>query len=176
MSTNFLNRRMDLLHSAIANTNFLTMDTSYPVKIAGKILKLFTAADTFNTNDWVLQNTEDKNILTISSNHVYDFAGRVIKNNIGEEKAYATNADVYKLNDYVMAIIDFDSEHSNANPSIHLCSQTNFVNFITGGISGGGNGNIKLFNITGENIIDGSFDNLGINEDVLDTAIEFENE
>jgi hypothetical protein len=175
MSTNFLNRRMDLLHSVTANTNYLTMDTSYPVKIAGKILKLFTADNIFNTNGWVLQNTEGETILTINSNHVYDFAGRVIKNNIGEEKAYATNADVYKLNDYVMVIIDFDEEHSNANPSIHLCSQTNFENFITGGVEGG-NGNIKLFNITGENVIDGSFDNLGIDEDVLDVAIEFENE
>lgn len=175
MSTNFLNRRMDLLHSVATNMNYLTMDTSYPVKIAGKILKLFTAVNTFNTNGWTLQNTEGKSILTINSNNVYDFAGRVIKNNIGEEKAYATNADVYKRNDYVMAIIDFDDEHSNANPSIHLCSQTNFENFITGGIEGG-NGNIKLFNITGETIIDGSFDNLGIDEDVLDAAIEFENE
>ena len=176
MSTNFLNRRMDLLHSITTSTNFLTMDTSYPVKIAGKILKLFTAADVFNTNSWVLQNTENQHILTISSNHVYDFAGRVIKNNIGEEKAYATNADVYKLDDYVMVIIDFDDEHSNANPSIHLCSQTNFENFITGGTESDGNGNIKLFNITGETIIDGSFDNLGIDEDILDVAIEFENE
>ena len=174
MSTNFLNRRMDLLHSVATNTNFLTMDTSYPVKIAGKILKLFTAANTFNTNGWVLQNTENKPILTISREHVYDFAGRVIKDNIGEEKAYVTSDDVYKLNDYVMAIIDFDDEHSNANPSIHLCSQTNFTNFITS--ADGGNGNIKLFNITGETVIDGSFDNLGVDEDVLDIAIEFENE
>ena len=176
MSTNFLNRRMDLLHDAATSTNFLTMDTSYPVKIAGKILKLFTADNMFNTNKWMLKNTEGKLILTIDSDHVYDFAGRVIKNNIGEEKAYATNADVYKLNDYVMVIIDFDDEHNNANPSIHLCSQTNFENFITGGVESGGNGNIKLFNITGENVIDGSFDNLGVNEDVLDVAIEFENE
>lgn len=176
MSTNFLNRRMDLLHNVATNTNYLTMDTSYPVKIAGKILKLFTAANTFNTNDWVLQNTESKRILTISSDNVYDFAGRVIKDNIGGgEKAYETNADVYKSNDYVMVIIDFDDEHSNADPSIHLCSQTNFENFITGS-GDGGNGNIKLFNVTGETIIDGSFDNLGVDEDVLDVAIAFENE
>jgi len=174
MSTNFLNRRMDLLHSAAINTNFLTMDTSYPVKIAGKILKLFTAADIFNTNDWVLQNTESESILTISSNHVYDFAGRVIKNNIGEEKAYATNADVYKLNDYVMVIIDFDDEHSNANPSIHLCSQTNFANFITGGSGSGNDCKFKLFDITGDTPMGNGFD-YNIDTDVFESAIEFDN-
>ena len=72
MSTNFLNRRMDLLHSVSTNTNYLTMDTSYPVKIAGKILKLFTAANTFNTNNWTLQNTENKPILTFSVYHLRD--------------------------------------------------------------------------------------------------------
>lgn len=172
MSTNFLNRRMDLLHSVATNTNFLTMDTSYPVKIAGKILKLFTAANIFNTNDWKLQNSESEVILTINSDHVYDFAGRVIKNNIGEEKAYATNADVYKLDDYVMVIIDFDGEHNNANPSIHLCSQTNFENFITSGVEG--DGNIRLFNITGDTEVDGF--EYPINVDKFEEAELFDND
>ena len=172
MSTNFLNRRMDLLHSVATNTNFLTMDTSYPVKIAGKILKLFTASNIFNTNDWVLQNTESERILTISSDHVYDFAGRVIKNNIGEEKAYATNADVYKSEDYVMVIIDFDDEHSNANPSIHLCSQTNFENLITSG--SGDDCKFKLFDITGDTPMGNGF-NYDIDTDVFESAIEFDN-
>ena len=174
MSTNFLNRRMDLLHSVVTNTNFLTMDTSYPVKIAGKILKLFTAANTFNTNGWVLKNTENEPILTINSNHVYDFAGRVIKNNIGEEKAYATNYDVYKSNDYVMAIIDFDDENSNANPSIHLCSQTNFTNFITGESGGGDNCKFRLFDITGDTPMGNGF-NYNIDTDAFESAIEFDN-
>lgn len=192
MSTNFLNRRMDLKHtyekhfisaSTFEFANILTMDTSYPVKLAGKVLKLFTASvsypysnhsGTMTGDDWILQNSEGEQILRIPTANVYDFAGRRIDDNIGEDKAYSANASVFQQMDYVMVIIDFDDENGNTNPSIHLCSQTNFENFITSG--GGGNGNIKLFNVTGETIIDGSFDNLGIDEDVLDVAIEFENE
>ena len=51
MSTDFLNRRMDLKHTSLSE-NYLTMDTSYPVKLAGKVLKLFTASSDFNTNKY----------------------------------------------------------------------------------------------------------------------------
>lgn len=192
MSTNFLNRRMDLKHtyekhfisaSTFEFANILTMDTSYPVKLAGKILKLFTASvsypysnhsGTMTGDDWILQNSEGEQILRIPTANVYDFAGRIIDNNIGEDKAYSANASVFQQMDYVMVIIDFDDENGNANPSIHLCSQTNFENFITD--SGKGKGNLKLFNVTGETVIDGQFDNIGVDEDILDLAIEFENE
>ena len=49
MSTDFLNRRMDLKHTSLSE-NYLTMDTSYPVKLAGKVVKIFTASSNFNTN------------------------------------------------------------------------------------------------------------------------------
>lgn len=192
MSTNFLNRRMDLEHiygkhfindNTFEMANMLKMDTSYPVKLSGKIIKLFTAAVSYpfykhgSSNagdDWLLINTEGEVILRVKSENIYDFAGRIIDNNIGDEKAYPASPSVFTQDDYVMAIIDFDDDNVIGSPSIHLCSQTNFENFIT---SDNGNGsNIKLFNITGETIIDGSFDNLGIDEDVLDVAIEFENE
>lgn len=194
MSTNFLNRRMDLEHiygkhfiddNIFEMANMLKMDTSYPVKLSGKIIKLFTAdvsypfykhdgSDNFAGDDWLLINTEDEVILRVKSENIYDFAGRIIDNNIGDEKAYPTSPSVFTQNDYVMAIIDFDDDNVIGSPSIHLCSQTNFEKFITG--DNGNGSNIKLFNITGETIIDGSFDNLGIDEDVLDVAIGFENE
>ena len=166
MSTNFLNRRMDLKHqytrhfvteSSFEFINALTMDTSYPVKLAGKVLKIFTAGVSYpyynkpgigmSGYDWILFNSENEEIIRISSSNIYDFAGRTIDTNIGEDKAYPYSEYVFSQGDYVMAIIDFDDENGNANPSIHLCSQTNFENFIT---SSTGDGNIKLFDITGD--------------------------
>lgn len=172
MATNYLNRRMDLQHNAAPNLNYLTMDTSYPVKISGKILKLFTAIVRFNNMPWVLQNTEGNTILNIDTDHVFDFAGRVIKNNIGEDKAYPTLADVFNLNDYVMVIIDFDESSAESHPSIHLCSQTNFTNFITNG--DGAKGNLKLFNITGDTTVEGF--EYPIDTQVFEDSIDFEDE
>lgn len=166
MSTNFLNRRMDLKHQYIRHfvtessfefINALTMDTSYPVKLAGKVLKIFTAGVSYpyynkpgigmSGDDWILFNSENEEIIRIPASNIYDFAGRTIDNNIGEDKAYPYSEYVFSQGDYVMAIIDFDDENGNANPSIHLCSQTNFENFIT---SNANDGNIKLFDITGD--------------------------
>ena len=161
MSTDFLNRRMDLKHTSLSE-NYLTMDTSYPVKLAGKVLKLFTASSDFNTNKWVLENSDKDVILTIENDSVYDFAGRVIKDNIGEGKAYHNITDVFKNGDYIMVIIDFD------NNKIFLCSQTNFSIFITGS-----DYKFKLFDITGKSEMPGY--EYKINESVFDSAAEFEN-
>lgn len=109
MSTDFLNRRMDLKHTSLSE-NYLTMDTSYPVKLAGKVIKIFTASSDFNTNKWILENSDREIILTVESDNVYDFAGRVIKNSIGAGKAYSENINVFKQDDYVMVIIDFDNK------------------------------------------------------------------
>lgn len=161
MSTDFLNRRMDLKHTSLSE-NYLTMDTSYPVKLAGKVLKLFIASSDFNTNKWVLENSDKDVILTIENDSVYDFAGRVIKDNIGEGKAYHNITDVFKNDDYIMVIIDFD------NNKIFLCSQTNFSIFITGS-----DYKFKLFDITGKSEMPGY--EYKINESVFDSAAEFEN-
>lgn len=166
MSTDFLNRRMDLKHTSLSSENHLTMDTSYPVKLAGKVVKIFIASSDFNTDKWILENSVKDIILTIENDSVYDFAGRVIKNNIGEDKAYPSNTNVFKNDDYVMAIIDFD------NKKIFLCSQTNFSVFITGNT--GDECKFKLFDITGESEMPGYEYN--INEEVFDLAVEFENE
>lgn len=145
MSTDFLNRRMDLHHTVDithSNLNVLTMDTSYPVKLAGKVIKLFDATANYNQALWEIRNSLGETILSITSaSNVKDFAGRVINDNIGEDLPYGSNTDVFKNGDYVMAIIDFD------NATILLCSQTNFTNFITEGIGGGGN--FRLFEIDG---------------------------
>lgn len=181
MSTDFLNRRMDLKHThesrpgfvdQFGNTvggsvNLLTMDTSYPVKLAGKVVKIFTASSDFNTDKWILENSDKDVILTVENNNIYDFAGRVIKDSIGEGKAYPTIINVFKNDDYVMAIIDFD------NKKIFLCSQTNFSVFITGD-NIGDDCKFKLFDITGESEMPGYEYN--INEEVFDLAAEFENE
>jgi hypothetical protein len=162
MSTNFLNRRMDLHHSG----SILTMDTSYPVKLAGKVLKLFTATSDFKSSSWTLNNSEGETILSVSEDKVYDFAGRILKDSIGEGKAYATVQDVWKNDDYVMVIIDFD------NFTMHFCSQTNFEDFITG--TGAGDCDLKLFDITGDEDMTGY--TYKIDTSVFDAAVEFDNE
>ena len=164
MSTDFLNRRMDLKHTSLSE-NYLTMDTSYPVKLAGKVVKIFTASSDFNTNKWILENSDREIILTVESDNVYDFAGRVIKNSIGAGKAYSENINVFKQDDYVMVIIDFD------NKNLHLCSQTNFENFIVGV---GDECEFKLFDITGDTEVEGF--EYPIDTDVFDKAVEFESE
>lgn len=185
MSTNFLNRRMDLKHiygkhfinnNIFEMVNMLKMDTSYPVKLSGKIIKLFTAAvpypfykhngsDNFAGDDWLLINTEDEVILRVKFENVYDFAGRRIDNNIGEKKAYPATKDVFNEGDYVMVIIDFD------NATIHLCSESNFKNFIVGP---GADGNVKLFDITGDTINGGGNITDPFDLDVFAEAVEFE--
>ena len=179
MPTDFLNRRMDLIHECDSTSfvdpfgnivggkgdNFLTMDTSYPVKLAGKVIKLFTADDQYTEKKFTIRNSNKETILEVNANDIYDFAGRVINDNIGEGKSYEHDEDVYKAGDYVMAIIDFD------NNSLHLCSQTNFQKFITGGVEGEKE-TFKLFNISGTEKIEG-FD-FPIDTDIFDSAYEFE--
>ena len=169
MSSNFLNRRMDLIHSidevSANEDNVLTMDTSYPVKLAGKVIKLFTAVHDYTTKRFILKNSDGVVQLTIASNKVYDFGGRVIEDNIGDNKPYSIPADVYRNGDYVMAIIDFDAE------SMYICSQSNFA----GMVGGGGEGHTKVFNIDGVDepgIYDTGFD-FPFNKSVFDEAAEF---
>ncbi len=164
MSTNFLNRRMDLIHSVVDDINYLTMDTSYPVKLAGLVIKLFTATQNYNRQQFVICNSDKEEILTITTDKIYDFAGRVINDSIGIEEAYKSEKDVYIKDDYVMVIIDFNSKN------IHLCSQTNFKMFITAGVDDFCN--FKLFDITGDTEVEG-FD-YPINVDEFDNAYNFE--
>lgn len=164
MSTNFLNRRMDLIHSVVDDINYLTMDTSYPVKLAGLVIKLFTATQNYNKQQFVICNSDKEEILTISTDKIYDFAGRVINDSIGIEEAYKSEEDVYIKDDYVMVIIDFNDKN------IHLCSQSNFKMFITAGVDDFCN--FKLFDITGDTEVEG-FD-YPINVDEFDNAYNFE--
>lgn len=171
MPTDFLNRRMDLHHNVDEGKNTLTMDTSYPVRLAGKVLKIFTASAVWSSSDWVILNTDGESILTVTSDNIFDFAGRVIKNSIGEEKSYASEQDVYKQGDYVVAIIDFDEY------KIYLCSQTNFEKFITGNEDVGEKCQFKLFDVTGDSSV--QFNNnetKNIDKTVYDEAITFDSQ
>ena len=169
MPTDFLNRRMDLLHNRDNLVDTLTMDTSYPVRLAGKVIKIFTASYDYEARNFNICNSEKETILIINTSNIYDFAGRVLMNSVGDGKAYPTNADVFKTGDYVMAVIDFD------NNSMHLCSQTNFEKFITGNIDTGEKCKFKLFDITGDTKItfeDGT--TRSIDPDKFQEAINFE--
>lgn len=165
MSTNFLNRRMDLNYNVNSDHVNLIMDTSYPVRLAGKVIKIFTASTAWNTYEyWSIINTEKEEILHISINKIFDFAGRLLKDNIGEGLPYPSNIDVYNENDYVMVIIDFDNE------SLHICSESNFEKFITGG----NNCKFKLFDISGQDEVLFNSETKKINTSNFKTAVEFE--
>lgn len=181
MSTDFLNRRMDLIHTNPSpigalgpgpgggetvyfdTFNKLKMDTSYPVKLAGKVIKIFTADGTYSPSEWKIANSEDEIILEVDAENVYDFAGNALTNdNIGEDKTYESYSEVFKKDDYVMVIIDFEAQ------TLHLCSETNFQSYFLNK----GKGNVKLFPIDGNDAefeIDGDIYNIGtkaINESV----------
>ncbi len=182
MSTDFLNRRMDLTHAVVVDMSIgsddnyyeLIMDTSYPVKLAGKVIKLFNAVDSYVAYyPWKLLNSEEEVILEVPYNKVYDFAGNVIHDCIGEGKIYETGSDVFTEHDYVMVIIDFDAQ------TLHLCSETNFKNFFLNT----GKGNIKLFDVTAGdeetitvenmNIINTS-DSINVDKSIFENASNFE--
>lgn len=176
MSTDFLNRRMDLSHSLITTVgdtpskSILTMDTSYPVKLAGKVIKLFTAANRYYKNmTWEIRNSIDELILTITTDHVYDFAGNVLNDSVGEGLPYGTESEVYAEGDYIMAVIDFDAA------TLHLCSETNFKNYFHGEKGG----KLKLFEIDGEDDISSDTSNFpytAISKEEFAKAVAFEND
>ena len=176
MSTDFLNRRMDLSHSLATRVgdtpskSILTMDTSYPVKLAGKVIKLFTAADRYYKNmTWEIRNSIDELILTIATDHVYDFAGNVLNDSVGEGLPYGTESEVYAEGDYIMAVIDFDAA------ILHLCSETNFKNYFHGEKGG----KLKLFEIDGKDDISSDTSNFpytAISKEEFAKAVAFEND
>ena len=176
MSTDFLNRRMDLSHSLVTRVgdtpskSILTMDTSYPVKLAGKVIKLFTAADRYYKNmTWEIRNSIDELILTIATDHVYDFAGNVLNDSVGEGLPYGTESEVYAEGDYIMTVIDFDAA------TLHLCSETNFKNYFHGEKGG----KLKLFEIDGTDDISSDTSNFPyttISKDEFAKAVAFEND
>lgn len=184
MPTNFLNRRMDLIHDSntissvvhldtgittnVTPYNTLTMDTSYPVKLAGKVIKIFTAITVWQDTDWTLYNSEKEVILTVTKDNIFDFAGRQINISIGNDLPYASEEEVFNAGDYVMVIIDFDEK------VMYMCSETNFKKFITGG----GDGNLKLFVVDGNTEPtkdDNNFD-YKFSESLFKEAAEFEAE
>ena len=124
MSTNFLDRRMDLSHTIENGVNMLTMDTSYPVRLSGKVIKIFSAINDFSTLEktWTIRNAEKQTILSVDQSKVYDFGNRLVYSNIGTNKYYQKASDVYTKGQYILLIIDFD------NKNIHICSFANYVN------------------------------------------------
>lgn len=110
MSTTLLNRRMDLIHTSTNAINTLKMDTSYPVRLSGIVIKVFQAIANYSninpntgsefsdaTNLFFVQNQEGASVTTIQKQNVFDFAGKKLKN------------DEYITGDYVLAIIDINN-------------------------------------------------------------------
>lgn len=126
MSTNFLNRRMDLIHEFKDGTHYLTMDTSYPVKLNGLVLKLFIATRTYKESEvkndisFSLKSTDETGslgsnpfIVNINKDNIFNFNNELLKD------------DAFVEGDYVMAVIDL------FNNKLYLCSQTDFAKLVT---------------------------------------------
>ena len=123
MSTDLLQRKMDLDHHFHTDgTNYglntLTMDTSYPVKLSGMIVKVFKAKHTYVHTDksdnefsddkimFRIQNEKNETILEIPKKNVFDFA----KNSFP-----TSEKQNYREDDYVLAIIDFNDTPDNSS-------------------------------------------------------------
>lgn len=186
MSTDLLQRKMDLDHHFHTDgTNYglntLTMDTSYPVKLSGMIVKVFKAKHTYVHTDksnnefsddkimFRIQNEKNETILQIPKKNVLDFSRNPFP---------TTEKQNYTEDDYVLAIIDFndtatDTSRNNGVILIHT------LHGIGGDVSiyekyfayycNGKNDNVVLGDII--NIIT---DLYGYNEDIVYNQTEFE--
>lgn len=134
MSTDFLNRRMDLIHEFKNGTHYLSMDTSYPVKLSGLVLKLFVATSNYVDADvnsdiaFSVKSAADDLVVNIRKENVFGFDNKSLKDN-----------DFIK-DDYVMVIIDLFNER------LYICSQSAFANIIGSDESC----EFKMFDITEE--------------------------
>lgn len=123
MSTDLLQRKMDLDHHFHTDgTNYglntLTMDTSYPVKLSGMIVKVFKAKHAYVHTDksdnefsddkimFRIQNEKNETILQIPKKNVFDFARNPFP--VSEKQNY-------KEDDYVLAIIDFNDTSTDTS-------------------------------------------------------------
>ena len=119
MGTELLTRRMDLIHSMQSGINVLTMDTSYPIKLSGIIIKVYVAkskveASIYNEDSttFVVKNQKNETVVEIKKPNTLDFSGRQL-------------TKYPNRNEYVMCIIDID------NAKIYICSQSMFSELIT---------------------------------------------
>lgn len=128
MSTDFLNRRMDLIHEFKDGTHYLTMDTSYPVKLNGLVLKLFVATSTYKA-DQVKDDSAGIAFSIKSANNVGEITYEpmitdIKKSNVLNFKNQLLKDDAFVEGDYVMAVIDL------FNDKLYICSQTDFARTI----------------------------------------------
>ena len=109
MSTELLTRRMDLIHSNSKSTTYnrdtLQMDTSYPVRLSGIIVKVFLATNDYSNLDQNGNKVSDDSIkFVITSKSSSDF-----KVEIPYSKVFDFEGKRLKPN-YVLAIIDIDKK------------------------------------------------------------------
>lgn len=104
MSTELLTRRMDLIHTieGTNHINYLTMDTSYPVKVKGIILKEYIATST-RTYDYsssavvfCVRNQNNETVGQFTRDQCFNFDGDRLDS-------------LPAIGEYVMALIDLDA-------------------------------------------------------------------
>lgn len=105
-----LTRSMDLIHTKNGSKHILKFDTSYPVKVAGYIIKTFKAVADYKENDsfelYLDQTGTD--VISIPASRVYGWREMLSKN------------DYFKTGDCVMAIIECSKALEGG--SIRICN------------------------------------------------------
>lgn len=116
MSTELLTRRMDLIHSITGKVNYLEMDTSYPVKLAGIVIKSYIATATYDyfenasstDKTFELRNQAGETVAQFRKNQTFKFNGEPL-------------VALPEVGEYAIVIIDLD------NTKLFLCPESGFT-------------------------------------------------
>lgn len=112
MSTRLLERRMDLIHTFddVNCINTLTMDTSYPARLSGIIIKVFKSVYKYTTLKINGESISDDNILFKIENESHESIVEIPKNKIFKFNNEPFENNGYKANEYILTIIDINNK------------------------------------------------------------------
>ena len=120
MSTELLTRRMDLIHSNSKSTTYnrdtLQMDTSYPVRLSGIIIKVFLATNDYSDLNQNGNKVSDDSIkFVITSKSSSDFKIEIPYSKVFDFEGKRLKPNGFILGDYVLAVIDIDKKEIYLN-------------------------------------------------------------
>ena len=131
MSTEILTRNMDFIHSISDGINVLRMDTTYPVRLSGCVLKIFKATSNFTKKNILNEDFLDEDILFSIRNSVDEVICEIKKKNIFDFSGDNIIEKAYTNGDYVMVIIDITSQKIFVNSLHNARDISNYNRVIT---------------------------------------------
>ena len=120
MSTELLTRRMDLIHSNSKSTTYnrdtLQMDTSYPVRLSGIIVKVFLATNDYSDLNQNGNKVSDDSIkFVITSKSSSDFKIEIPYSKVFDFEGKRLKPNGFISGDYVLTVIDIDKKEIYLN-------------------------------------------------------------